>query len=283
MGISTKLGCPKNPLSNQTSSLIKANRSLSVVEGSKFLLSFLIVVFFAIQCSTSYAYNRKKDFYDIFTIGIEDPTYGSAVRLGPLSFGILFIGGETQAGKKDKGKGYGLRGGSFAKYFSQQLVFGILGGEIFYSGEPKMNPDTKKPEELFGIPAVQDERDNLKSHKVKYLSFYHDPPKERQKRQKQEAKKMLVNKILKENSDPTLLAYLPPENPKPYGYTASYLFQIEFMLGIHYGTRIGFNIAELLDFLLGIATIDILDDDVKKDKEEEEPPLVLPPGMNFPQ
>lgn len=248
----------------------------------KKIIFSLFIVLFLIQCSTTYAYNRKKDFYDIFTIGVEDPSYGTAFRIGPLLFGILFVGGETEPGKKDIGKGYGLRGGSIDKYFSQQLVFGLLGGETFYSGTPKLD-ETKKPVELFGIPAVEDERDNKKSHKVKYLSFYNDPPSERQNRQKKEVRKYIIDKALQASSDPTLLAYIPPENPKPYGYPTSYLFQIEIMLGLHYGTRFGFNFAEFFDFFLGLTTLDILDDDIKKDKKEEEQPLLLPPGMVFPE
>ena len=65
------------------------------------------------------------------------------------------------------------------------------------------------------------------------------------------------------NADPALLAYLPKENLKPNGYPKSYLYQIEFAIGIYGGLRVGFNPAELIDFILGFTTYDLYDDDVK--------------------
>ncbi len=45
-------------------------------------------------------------------------------------------------------------------------------------------------------------------------------------------------------------------------FHSNYYTQLEFAAGIRYGFRIGFNIGETLDFILGWTTIDILKDDI---------------------
>ena len=168
------------------------------------------------------------------------------------------------ANKKDLGEGVGLRGGSFSSYFSQQLVFGWLGGETFYAGELELAEDGKIQYEN-KIPLVKDPRDNIKSHSLKYISILTDPPKERKKEKKEKAIKEIIQTALAENPnpDPALLAYLPKEKIKPYGYPKSYIYQIELTLGVYRGIRIGFNPAELIDFILGFTTYDLYDDDAK--------------------
>ena len=132
-------------------------------------IKFLLLVFcflFLVDCAT-YWNNRRKDF-----------------KLAPLNVGFLFVGGDTEPGKKDLGEGVGLRGGSFSSYFSQQLVFGWLGGETFYAGELELAEDGKIQYEN-KIPLVKDPRDNIKSHSLKYISILTDPPKERKKEKKE--------------------------------------------------------------------------------------------------
>lgn len=231
-----------------------------------FLKPFLILLslFFFLDCATYWG-NRRKDLQDIVTVGVEKPIYGVGFKLAPVHVGFLFVGGETEPGKKDLGSGVGLRGGSFSSYFSQQLVFGWLGGETFYSGELELDDEGKVQYEN-KIPIVKEVRDNIKSYNVKYIDIIRDPPKDRKKRQKEEVRKVIIKKALEENpnASPTLLAYIPKDNPKPFGYPKSYLYQIEMTLGIYGGIRIGFNPAELLDFVLGFTTYDLYDDDLKE-------------------
>lgn len=224
----------------------------------------VICLFLFMDCAT-YWNNRRKDLQDIVTVGVEKPVYGVNLKLAPINIGFLFVGGETVPGKKDLGSGIGLRGGSFANYTSQQLVFGWLGGETFYSGELDLDDEGKMIYE-HKIPLVKEPRDNIKSHSVQYLKILVDPPKDRKKRKKEEARNAIIQNTLKENpnADPMLLAYLPKDNPKPNGYPKSYLYQIELTLGIYGGLRIGFNPAELLDFVLGFSTYDLYEDDTKE-------------------
>jgi hypothetical protein len=229
----------------------------------RFILMFACIFFF-LDCST-YWNNRRKDLQDVFTLGVEKPVYGFNVKLAPLNIGFLFVGGETEPGKKDLGSGIGVRGGSFSSYLSQQLVFGWLGGETFYSGELELTEEGKMQYEN-KIPLVKIPRDNIKSHSLKYISLLSDPPKDRKKRQKDEARKEIVQGLLNENpnADPAFLAYIPKENPKPSGYPKTYIYQIELAIGIYAGIRIGFNPAELLDFVLGFTTYDLYNDDSKE-------------------
>lgn len=196
-------------------------------------------------------------------MGIENPGYGFGIRISYLTFGFIFQGGESLPGKKDLGSGYGLRGGDFGKYHSQQLVFGILGGESFYSGDPLLDENGNFLEDE-GIVQTASGRSNLKSVKVKYLNFYSDPPKERQKRNREAIKGMIAKQIGNKINDPSLLAYIPQDPKKPNGYSSNYPYQIEIYFGAYYGFRLGFNLAEFLDLILGTTTIDILKDDLKE-------------------
>ncbi len=224
-------------------------------------LIFLFFSIFFLDCAT-YWNNRRKDFQDIFTIGFETPGIGAGLRIGPAAVGFAFLGGETSPGKLDKGTGIGLRGGRFGFYRSQQLTFFLLGGETFYADDVKYDSDGKADMDK-GLPKLNKDRDNIKSHKTRYLTLYFDPTRERKKEKKDDVRFAIIDELSKKIDDPAMRAYLPKREPKPHGYSKSYLFQIELYAGIYYGVRIGFNIAELLDFILGFATIDIFDDDVE--------------------
>ncbi|MBE7412776.1 MAG: hypothetical protein L6Q54_01830 [Leptospiraceae bacterium] len=221
---------------------------------------FILLSFFFFNCAT-YWNNRRKDFQDIFTVGFEAPGFGAGLRVGPASVGLAFLGGETAPGKLDKGSGVGLRGGRFGFYKSQQLTFFLLGGETFYSDDVKYDSDGN-PEIEKGLPKLNSERDNIKSHKSRYLTLYFDPIKDRRKEKRDDVKFAIIDELAKKTDDPAIKAYLPKREKKPHGYSKSYLFQVEIYAGIYYGLRLGFNFAELVDFILGFTTIDILDDDV---------------------
>jgi hypothetical protein len=222
--------------------------------------SFILLIFLFQNCSTYLQY-RKKDLQDVVTLGLEKPGYGLGMRISVIPIGFYFQGGETSPGKLDKGEGYGLRGGNFSKYTSQQLLFGLFGGETFFSGNPKLSENGEPIKEDTVIQTELD-RDNLKSYNVKYLKIYSDPPKERQKRNKEKIKKIFSDKLLKNNSNPALLAYIPVESKKPNGYPTEYKYQVELFFSLYYGFRIGINFSELVDFLLGFTTLDILEDDI---------------------
>ncbi|ABJ77731.1 hypothetical protein IQB76_12995 [Leptospira borgpetersenii serovar Hardjo-bovis] len=248
-----------------------------------FFLFFLFLSYFLISfinCAT-YFQNRKNDLKDIFTLGAETPGYGAGLRIGPLAAGFVFQGGESAPGKRDLGKGYGLRSGYFGLYRSQQLIFGILGGDTFFpleaetqtseteetsetispatAEELKSLKNSKTPGDL--VPEFLNERYNIKSQKLRYLSFYNIPVAERRKRKKEEFYKKFIEEQNFDRNDPAVQNALQTFNKRKDGYPKSFLYQIEVYFGIYVGLRIGFNPAELLDFLVGLAGLDLLEDD----------------------
>lgn len=228
------------------------------------VLALLFIVSFSHCASLSeYSEYRRKDLQDSVTIGLETGSYGFGFRLSFLSLGFFF------QGKDEDKKGYGLRGGSLGEYHSGQLVYGFLGGENFYAGEVIRD---EKGEAILNnnVPLVLYSRDNIKSHKVRYLKFYKDPPSARRKRQREKEQREIIGDIVKSTGDETLLSQLPPEKKKPFGYSPEYLYQVEFFVGIYGGIRVGINFAEVLDFFLGLGTIDLLQDDVRGEVQKED-------------
>lgn len=203
---------------------------------------------------------------------------------------LEYLVGETKISLKDKSivkfnhyNGFGLRGGSFGQYHSNQVVFGVLGGESFYTPNFLSKSDCSylekdKQFEEFKIYEVNEtneelflylkERNYLKSFDLKYVNIFNEKPKDRQKSQKEKVLRDFIKDYVeqKKDSNPEQVAelqnYLPKEKLKPFGYSKTYLYQIEFTIGIYYGIRFGFNPSELLDFLLGITTYDLNDDDL---------------------
>ncbi len=212
---------------------------------------------------------------------METPGYGAGVRIGPLAAGFVFQGGESSPGKRNLGKGYGLRGGYFGSYRSQQLIFGILGGDTFFPLEAdKQTSETESTETISSetteelknledskipgdqVPEFLNERYNIKSQKLRYLSFYNIPVAERRRKKKEEFYKRFIEKQNLDRNDPAVQNALQNFNKRKDGYPRSFLYQIEVYLGIYAGFRIGFNPMELLDFLVGFTGLDLLEDDV---------------------
>ncbi|MCG9874009.1 MAG: hypothetical protein MH321_04390 [Leptospiraceae bacterium] len=235
----------------------------------RFSLYLIIFSSFLLNCAT-YWENRRKDAQDIFHVGVETPVYGAGFRIGPLPLGLYFAGGESELGKKDLGSGLGLRGGEFGAYHSQALVYGFLGGEDFYSGEPLRTEEGKVIIDKHGIGLTSNERANLKSYKMRYFSYFDDPISERKKRKKAEFRKKFIEELIQDGLSPELQAYIPEEDKKPYGYPSQFLWQVDLFLGIYGGARAGFNLAECADFLVGFTTLDMLDDDIASDDSSSE-------------
>lgn len=227
---------------------------------ARLLLFFLLLLFS--QCA-SYWKNRKKDLQDVVTLGVEKPMVGASIQVGPVPIGFLFQGGESEIGKRDQGEGFGNRGGDLGTYRSQQLVFFILGGSLFVSGKPLEDDKGNEMVDKQGIPLVGEERANLKSHKMRYLSFFSDPIKDRKARKKETFKRELMKDLIEKSGKEEALAYLPETNTKPKGYPKGFLWNLEIVAGIYGGIRAGLNLAELADFATGIVGYDLLEDDVE--------------------
>ena len=203
------------------------------------ILIFLLI--FTINCATYWG-NRKRDLKDIITLGAEKKEYGAGARFGPLALGLFFQGEKDKLSNKIKGDGFGLRGGSFGKYHTEQLVFGFMGGEKFYS-------------------KIQNKRNELKKNEFNYFNFFNQKLKKRKEKKKNKYIKEVYKKIAKEQNRPEILDFIPKEEQKKY--SISYFFQIEAFFGFFYGLRIGFNILEFVDFIVGFTSVDISRDDIK--------------------
>ncbi|MDZ4725491.1 MAG: hypothetical protein SH817_05010 [Leptospira sp.] len=236
---------------------------------------FILSLVFLFNCAT-YWKNRKNDLYDVVTIGVEKPMYGAAVKFGPLPIGLLFLGGESELGKKDLGRGFGVRGGAIGGYHSQQLVYTFLGGESFLPGEPIKDEKGNWMVDEKKIPFAEDDRANIKSFKMRYFSYFNDPVKERKKRKKATFQRELTKDLVRETGKTEFLVYLPKEDEKPFGYPDGFLWNFEIVGGIYGGGRLGFNFGEMADFLIGFTTLDMYDDDV----EGKSKPTF--PGFPFP-
>lgn len=240
-------------------------------------LLLLLLASLSIQCAT-YWKNRKNDFQDIVTVGVETPMYGAAVKLGPIPIGFLFQGGESEMGKRDLGRGVGLRGGELGSYHSQQLVFGILGGESFFSGYPVMDEKGNWMVDKKGIAFTENERANIKSFKMRYISHFNDPVKDRKKRKKETFQRELTKDLIKLTGKEEFAVYLPKQDEKPYGYPPGFVWNVEIAVGAYGGGRFGFNISEALDFLVGFTTLDMLDDDIEGKEKPSFPGFPFPAG-----
>lgn len=203
--------------------------------------------------------------------------YGAALQVGPIPLGLLFLGGETEPGKYEEGVGYGLRGGDFGKYRSQQMVYFFLGGASFLFGEPIRDDKGKEIRDKKNkILLSEDERANIKSFSYRYYSFFNDPIKDRKKRKKEAYKRYAAEDLVKETGKPEFYAYMPEADPKPFGYPSGTSWKIEATAGLYGGGRVGFNFAELADFVLGIFSYDLLGDDVAG---KEAPAFPLPANL----
>jgi hypothetical protein len=238
---------------------------------SKYLLILFIIIFLG-NCASFWS-KRLNDSKDVITLGVEDRSYGLGLRLSYLPIGFFFQGEKNLITNEIDGEGYGLRGGSFQKYHSHQLIYGFLGGESFYSGEVMRDGNGKILTEE-KIPIVSQPRDNLKSFSVEYFKIFDDKPKQRQKRNKEKITKHLVEDLIQKNNSPELQSYLPPELKKKNGYHNSYPYQFEISFGVYYAIRFGLNFAEFLDLFLGFFGADILEDDLIELPMENNEPAV---------
>jgi hypothetical protein len=212
--------------------------------------SYILIALIFANCAT-YLRDRKNDLKDTVNLGVESPGYGIGLRMSIIPFGFLFQGGESSLGKKDLGSGLGIKGGHIGEYSSQQLTFVVMGGEDFHA--------IKEGKEL------QTPRALSKKIHIRTFSIINDPVKDRKARKKELVREEILSRS---KLDPRVVEYYKTQKTiKSNGYPKSYPYQIEFMIALHYGLRIGINVAEILDFVMGWTTFDWMDDDLEDTEE----------------
>ena len=179
--------------------------------------------------------NRGRDAADIFTATVGAGFGGFKAKAGPVQAGLMsegiyvsFYGEKTCETPKG-----GLRGGDWLNESSNEKKFAGF----------ETNIDTQYfvyGMEIFGGGETANERGKTRiGFTILMLTFplpedsFYRIPKE-------------------ENYEYAKFSALP------------YFFDIELALGFGYIFRIGLNPAELIDFLLGLTTIDIFGDDIVK-------------------
>lgn len=204
---------------------------IAQVSASLFLLSFC----YSCALSSSYLSNRGRDAADIFTATIGSGAGGVKVKAGPLQGGLLcegiclnYYGGyvcDTQT--------KGLRGGEWLNRNTEKREFAgwetnfdyqyfIYGMECFRGGDKAIDRGKTRAAFTFGLLTFPVPED---------LFYRNRKP---------------------EDPDHRLAKF----SPLPY------FFDVEVALGFGYIFRFGLNFAELIDFLLGVTTLDIFGDDL---------------------
>ncbi len=140
------------------------------------------------------------------------------------------------------GKGWGIKtrlGPLYFGFISQQDTLGLRGGEFFNLGDlfSSEEPPCRDVQLLIGGSEVFDTR--------------HVTGEVRQKHFKARGKFIVQSPQSKIAPD----IILPPTGIEYYS-------QLELALGLHGAIRIGINPLEIVDFICGLATVDILNDDL---------------------
>jgi len=194
---------------------------------AKLITKFLILSHLGCVTSNEYLYHRSRDLGDIFTVGIENGSIG-------MSFWFWCVGGGL--GNNQSSKGIGLRGGSIGFYET--------------GGKRRIN--------LFSDNDYRSSSNLMGNSMILQNSLEHRPAFDKSKRDKEKSFETL-----------NLLMIFPIPHHKTPTYVSggcdAPIFT-EFSFGLYYGVRFGYNFYESIDFLLGFASIDLADDDLKNDE-----------------
>ncbi|GIX42160.1 MAG: hypothetical protein KatS3mg129_1893 [Leptospiraceae bacterium] len=194
--------------------------------------------------------NRKQDLLDIFTFEIQDKTYGMNARVSFLQLGLFYQDGNNH--------NIGIRKGIYGNLDHYNFSFIFLGSEHFKGKKFIENPEFEKeiiniqknPEKYKQIPKKLEEyykeKDNIIKENLKY-----------QKRNK------FYDVYLPFGTNKTLKNSNNLFKEAKHFTNISFYTDAQIQLGLYYGITIGINIGELVDFIIGIFTLDILNDDLK--------------------
>ncbi|TGL08737.1 LIC13411 family adhesin [Leptospira levettii] len=186
---------------------------------------FIFLLILNLKCVSfnNYLQNRSKDVIDIPVLGFEKDVYG-------VSAWVWCFGGGAQYAKN--GLGVGIRSGTVGQYKS-----GGRGSSIYISTY---------------------ENHNLTLHQGNSFlvlnSNSHIPGDDNKRSNKKAFSKFNTNVIFP-------LGATNSTSGEIVGKWCDSPLSFEISLGIYYGVRFGLNISELFDFLLGISTLDPMEDD----------------------
>lgn len=187
--------------------------------------AFILFLILNLHCISidSYLKNRKNDVIDVPVVGLEKNIYG-------VSAWVWCFGGGLQYAKN--GVGVGFRSGSVGQYKT-----GGRGSSIYISTQENSNLTLNHGNSFVVL--------NSNSHL----------PNDGEKRSDKKAfSKFNTNLIFPLGATKTSTGEID-------GKWCDSPISFELSLGIYYGVRIGMNFTELIDFLFGTFTFDLMDDD----------------------
>ncbi len=199
-----------------------------------YLLLFVFISFSSCASLQTYAKNRALDFTDILTLGGEVKTVGASAW-------FWCLGGGVQHGQF--GEGWGMRNGYIGHYRTgghKKLRYATYGNSFLLFNSQEHSPETNKTARSI--------------HKrYEHGNFLLLIP--------------TLNKGLRIGFvSPS--ATLPDSSKLPELCKAP--LNLEISAGLGLGGRVGINFSELLDFVLGFTTFDLMDDDLHKITEAED-------------
>ncbi len=203
----------------------------------KYLLFIFLFSFSNCASFQNYLSNRALDFTDILTLGGEVNTYGGSAWL-------WCFGGGAQIGQY--GEGYGMRNGYVGYYRT--------GGNLNY-GKLKMGNSFLLMNSQEHIPEAYKTARSMKK-KYTHANFLFFLPANLQGRWRNNS---YNNFSRNPNNNYNNYEYINPASRMPNLCHAPVNVEISFGLGV--GGRIGINFSEIFDFILGLTTFDLMEDD----------------------
>ena len=240
--------------------------SVRLLQRFKFVRIYLllIVALLIANCQSTYMYQRSKDTADLFTFALQSQSYGASVRTGPLKVGINY--------KSNDGSSIGLRGGEWGSFDDEDFSIFFLGSDIL--------TDQKKPQPK-AQPADQSQPANHTEINSEIEQLLANMPSTLKLRHKDvHARSPFGTQIPFQKANPLFKESKVKNKFAPIHHQTS----IELSAGLYYGVKIGINIGELFDWLLGWAGADPFDDDLPinpneiakqlKDTQNNKPPAI---------
>lgn len=232
-------------------------RSRNMIAFSFTLLFPILILPLFVDCSGHYLRNRMRDAADVFTVEFSTRAGGVSARVGPLKAGAYY--------KSPEGLAAGLRGGRFGRQHTAEFTALFVGADYFSAAPLNFAPHLKNQE---------DEADTI----LEENGYSEDDSGSEtgesngdEDRSVEPAAGPIYPLLrLRKKEFRAAAPFGTVKKPGEYHYvfkeegafaTPSYFTQIEINAGLFFAVKIGFNPGELLDFLLGLFTVDIYGDD----------------------
>lgn len=204
----------------------------------------MLACFLTIACSSVQTYfkDRGNDALDIVNVGVEKNIYGVRIKIFYPLFGYQ---------KSSNGVGFGLRQGYLGKYFTGDKenkisIVDLEEGDDKLQSQYEILPGDSNFIAFTNYHKINDSKD-LRSSKKQFLEFI---PTQWD---------ISTHKTRVEYQGSTLDKKRSIKGIYRSGATDESV--IEISIGAHYGFRIGINLFEIFDFIVGILGFDLLSDD----------------------